>query len=171
MNQSLPVRKRPSRNSVADWPGDTRSVILFVTIATEGRIPILDNAGAVASLRQAWQRCGNWRVGRWMAMPDHVHFFCEPGLRPIPDLQHWLAAVKSWTSRTFPPNLRPVATVRATGRGRLFQMHAWDTQIRSGSHYTEKWAYMLQNPVRKALVSRWEDWPWQGEENHLLWHD
>ena len=167
----LPSRKRPSRNSVVDWPGDFRSVVLFVTMVTENRMPILDNAEAVAALEGAWRRFGNWRVGRWIAMPDHVHFFCAPGIWPIPDLQRWLSAVKSWTARTFPPDAKAMAISRGTGRGRIFQMHAWDTQIRSGAHYSEKWEYMLRNPVRKGLVERWEDWPWQGEIHRLFWHD
>ena len=168
---ALPSRKRPSRNSVAEWPGDFRSVILFVTIATEGRMPILDNAGAVAALTKAWRQFGNWRVGRWVVMPDHVHFFCAPAVFPTPDLQRWLSAVKSWTSREFPPELKERVFSRPNGRRRIFQMHVWDTQIRSDAHYSEKWEYTLRNPARKGFVARWEDWPWQGEENRLDWHD
>ena len=50
-----------------------------------------------------------------------------------------------------------------------WQSDCWDTQMRSQQHYHEKWEYMRQNPVRKGLVNRVEDWPWQGEMNVLRW--
>jgi len=50
-----------------------------------------------------------------------------------------------------------------------WQSDCWDTQIRSGTHYHEKWEYVRLNPVRKELVEESDDWPWQGELNVLRW--
>ena len=53
----------------------------------------------------------------------------------------------------------------------IFQRAQWDTQLRSGSDYEGKWIYVRNNPVRKGIVKRAEDWPYQGELNVLEWHD
>lgn len=53
----------------------------------------------------------------------------------------------------------------------LFQRDCWDTQLRKGERYSEKWEYVRYNPVRKGLAGTPDDWPWQGELNVLSWHD
>lgn len=50
-----------------------------------------------------------------------------------------------------------------------WQSDCWDTQVRSGTHYAEKWEYVRNNPMRAGLVNTPEDWPWQGEINVLRW--
>ena len=50
-----------------------------------------------------------------------------------------------------------------------WQTDCWDTQLRSAEHYHERWEYVRLNPVRKELVNRVEDWPWQGELDVLRW--
>ena len=53
----------------------------------------------------------------------------------------------------------------------IFQRDQWDTQLRTGESYASKWEYVRNNPVRKCLVARADDWPYQGELNILQWHD
>jgi putative transposase len=48
-----------------------------------------------------------------------------------------------------------------------WQSDCWDTQMRSGEHYREKWEYVRLHPVRKDLVQSPDDWPWQGVLNAL----
>ena len=50
-----------------------------------------------------------------------------------------------------------------------WQSDCWDTQMRNPEHYHEKWEYVRQNPARKGLINRAEDWPWQGQLNVLSW--
>jgi putative transposase len=45
----------------------------------------------------------------------------------------------------------------------------WDTQLRRQAHYNEKWEFVRENPVRAGLVHDPDDWPYQGELNHLWW--
>ena len=65
------------------------------------------------------------------------------------------------------------AVVKSTGTGAdyLWGKNFWDTQLRRGDSYAIKWEYVRGNPVRHGLVSRAEDWPYQGEVNLLGWHD
>jgi len=51
----------------------------------------------------------------------------------------------------------------------IWQRDFWDTQLRKGENYDEKWQYVLENPVRAGLVKHSEDWPYQGELNVLEW--
>ena len=49
----------------------------------------------------------------------------------------------------------------------IWQKSFWDTQLRQGESYAEKWEYVRQNPVRKGYVSDPESWAYQGELNEL----
>ena len=45
----------------------------------------------------------------------------------------------------------------------------WDTRLRRSESYAEKWGYIRENPMRKGLVTKPEDWPYQGMMNILRW--
>jgi hypothetical protein len=49
------------------------------------------------------------------------------------------------------------------------QSHHWDTRLRRGENYSEKWEYVRQNPVRAGLVADADQWPYQGELSILPW--
>src|SRR4051812_8315470 len=44
-----------------------------------------------------------------------------------------------------------------------WQKGFFDHVMRSQESYSEKWLYVAENPVRKNLAARPEDWPYQGE--------
>jgi hypothetical protein len=44
-----------------------------------------------------------------------------------------------------------------------WQKGFFDHVMRSEESYLEKWVYVAENPVRKKLAARQEDWPFQGE--------
>ena len=43
------------------------------------------------------------------------------------------------------------------------------SDLRGHESYAEKWAYVLQNPVRAGLVKNAGDWPYAGEITELHW--
>ena len=134
-------------------------MIVFLTVVTKNRKPILADDDAHATILEAWQVATKWLVGRYIVMPDHVHLFCAPGTQISEPLPLWAAFWKSESARTWPrPEESPI-----------WQRHFWDTQLRRGESYDQKWEYVLANPVRAGLVSRVEDWPYQGELNELRW--
>ena len=53
----------------------------------------------------------------------------------------------------------------------IWQKDFFDRQLRRGESYSEKWAYVFNNPARASLVQAAEDWPHQGELNSLAWHE
>jgi hypothetical protein len=49
--------------------------LLFVTCAVRERRKILDQPLAHAAIVEAWKVAAAWQVGKYMIMPDHIHFF------------------------------------------------------------------------------------------------
>ena len=45
----------------------------------------------------------------------------------------------------------------------------WDTRLRRGENYEQKWRYLQENPVREGLVGDSVDWPYQGMLHVLQW--
>jgi REP element-mobilizing transposase RayT len=136
-----------------------RAPIYFVTACTHERQPLLANAEAHAAFltfaRAAYGR--GVAVGRYVLMPDHLHLF----VRFAPDalaLSDWMKSLKNFLSKL----------CREQGKAAPhWQKGFFDHIIRSEESYSEKWAYVMENPVRKKLVARAEDWPYAGEV-HVL---
>ena len=184
----FPTRHHPSTNSVRTI--GFRSTILFVTVCTEGRMQILANRDMASLIVSAWADAGKWIVGQYVIMPDHVHFFCSPATCPPYDFHKWIRYWKRLTTQAAarmcaargdarPPVCAargdarpPVCAARGDARPpRLWQSGCWDTQIRTGRQYEEKWEYVRNNPVRRGIVATPADWPYQGRMNVLEWHD
>jgi putative transposase len=54
--------------------------------------------------------------------------------------------------------------------GWKWQTRLFHTRMRSDSHYQEKLEYIRDNPLKRGLVSRVEDWPWRGEIHDITHH-
>ncbi len=115
---SLPQRRHPSRNSVMTYH-DNRSILLYVTVVTEKRNAILADKVAHDCIVAAWKAVTDWRVGRYVIMPDHIHFFCAPATYPPPDFHRWMTRWKAQVSRTFPLGLRVGACDCPSAHGRV----------------------------------------------------
>jgi putative transposase len=134
-------------------------IIIFVTVCTKDRKSILATSLVSDLLLNAWTTDPSWLVGRYVIMPDHIHLFCSPAILPVQSLGKWIRFWKSHVTRnSTDPKGFPV-----------WQRHFWDTQLRRGESYEEKWQYVVENPVRAGLAKRSEDWPYQGELNILAW--
>ena len=134
----------------------------------------------VAMIVSAWADADKWVVGQYVIMPDHIHFFCSPATCPPYDFHKWMAYWKRLTTQAAATQVaargdaRPpgVVTARVDARPpKLWQSGCWDTQLRTGNQYKEKWEYVRNNPVRKGLVTNADDWPYQGRMNVLEWHE
>jgi putative transposase len=150
-------RKHPTHQPVHE--AFNAPIIIFLTVITKDRKPVLADTDAHMSVLHAWRAAKTWLVGRYVIMPDHVHLFCAPAtLLPEPLIKwasYWKSeAARKWSRRDETP---------------IWQRHFWDTQLRRGENYEKKWEYVVANPVRAGLVSRIEDWPYQGELNELRW--
>jgi putative transposase len=135
-----------------------RSIIVFVTACSAKRRKIFASATVHQAILAAWLEASTWLVGRYVLLPDHIHFFCAPNGVDAPSLERWM---RFWKSR---------ATARIGKRGaQVWQPDHWDRQLRRGESYDEKWEYVRNNPVRHGYVKNVDDWPYQGVLNELRW--
>jgi putative transposase len=98
-----------------------------------------------------------WTIGRFVVMPDHLHFFfCVSNETPdASSFSRFMAGFKQWTAK---------GILRATGAAPPFwQKEFFDHILRSDESYESKWLYVRENPVRAGLVSSADDWPYAGE--------
>src|SRR5262249_6933249 len=103
-----------------------------------------------------------WIVGRYVIMPDHVHFFCSPETSSK-SLSDFVGCWKGWTSRRAGKVLRPRSATSATRSPRFWQSAFFDHVLRSNESYDQEWNYVFDNPVRAGLVSSATDWKYAGE--------
>jgi len=114
----LPQRRHPSRNSVMTYH-DNRSILMYVTVVTEKRKAILADKAVHDCIVAAWKATEDWLVGRYVIMPDHIHFFCAPATYPPLDFHRWMKRWKAQVSRTFPIGLRMGACDCPSAHGRV----------------------------------------------------
>ncbi len=162
--KDLPPNSRDTDDTAVGPPAGRRSpvhqpvfersgvaALVFLTVCTKDRKEILAAPDVQEHLVHAWQEASSWLVGRYVLMPDHLHLFCAPAeTHPRPLLQ-WVSFWKSRSAQHWPrPNEKPV-----------WQRHFWDTQLRPGQSYDQKWDYVVANPVRGLLVERAEECPFE----------
>jgi len=163
------------------------SPFYFVTACTDQRRLVLAATAVADILTDEWRtahKSHGWLVGRYVIMPDHVHFFCaaQPNAKT---LSVFIGAWKEWTSKRIARELGPSAVAAGADRGfaagtihdnprspraattRLWQREFFDHVLRSEESYAQKWEYVRQNPVRAGLTTRADDWPFQGEIHPL----
>jgi putative transposase len=157
-----------------------------------GRRAILETKEIATILTDEWRAARTrhgWAIGRYVIMPDHVHFFCRAELRakalPL-FMQRW----KEWTSkrivreatvagigdpdakrnqcRSRRLRLQGIGDPRLKSSGNLWQEEFFDHVLRSSESYSQKWDYVKENPVRAGLVKSSDEWPWQGEIESLM---
>jgi putative transposase len=159
--------------------------IILLTITTEKRAPWLTNEPARRLLHQTWSEATAWLVGDYLLMPDHLHLFCAPRdlhftietwmaywKREFTMKQKRLARISAKRDRLLaPPTEDRQVAGRSSGPEWRFQPRGWHHRLRDGDSYSEKWLYVQENPVRRGLVKRMEDWPFKGRVFDLIWSE
>jgi putative transposase len=157
-NTNEPPQRKTPVHLPAREPANGAAIV-FLTICTHGKRPILAQPDIHDLLRDVWIHANHWLVGRYVIMPDHIHLFCSPGSLDGSSLTRWVQFWKSAASRRWP----------RTEEQPIWQKSCWDTQMRAGEQYSVKWDYVRHNPVRAGLCQTPDEWPFQGELNVLPW--
>ena len=132
----------------------THNPLFFITFCTQQRRKLLASdtmhAAFVSFGTRAYSE-QNVAVGRYVIMPDHVHFFVR---RPDDlELGRWVGMVKQTLAKQIAP----------AGVLPIWQRGFFDHVLRNDESYAQKWNYVRENPVRAGLVTNAEDWPYSGE--------
>jgi putative transposase len=129
---------------------------VLLTVCTENRLPWLAQSGAQRVLRQIWKdEATAWLVSDYVLMPDHLHLFCAPCDLKF-TIEKWMAFWKDRFAKAH----------RESGR---FQTGGFHHRLRDDENYAEKWQYARENPVRRGLVSKADDWPFWGRVHEIHW--
>ena len=129
----------------------------FITVCVAGRRSLLASDAVHAVLREEWTQMRarhGWAIGRYVVMPDHVHFMTSPENEAGKRLSVAVGRWKEWTSKR-------LARERALAAP-LWQAEFFDHVLRSDESRAAKWSYIAQNPVRAGLVAQAEEWPFAG---------
>ena len=150
-----PNRKHPAHHPPIEQVN--RAPIIFLTVCTHKRQKILANDTMHEALKTAWRTAGDWIVGRYIMMPDHIHLFCSPATKESVNIAQWVSYWKRLVSQQLKNNQR------------IWQRDCWDIQLRNHETYSAKWSYVKNNPVRAGLTENPDAWIYQGTLNHLPW--
>jgi len=137
--------------------------VFFITCCVHGRSPRLANTTAARVLLDGWNAAlevHGWAVGRYVVMPDHVHFFASPCADTAQTVSAFVGGWKSWTWKE----------IRARADASFeWQREFFDHLLRSAESYGQKWEYVRANSVRSGLANSPDEWPYQGEIHTLEW--
>lgn len=89
-------------------------------------------------------------------MPDHLHVLLSLG-QPGRPLSRWVGDFKRWVDREL--RMRGGLELR-------WQPNFFERVVRDDKELSTIAEYILLNPVRQGLVSRWQDYTWCGS---LVW--
>ena len=153
----LPVRKK-IRLSPSAY---RQSHAFFVTIGTYQRYPwfhlhpVLADSG-VELLHHLGARRGTMLYA-WCFMPDHLHLLVQD--KDVVDF-----------IRLFKGQMTPKAFARQPGR-RLWQRSFYDHALRKEETLPQLARYILENPVRAAIVENPGEYAWSGSEVWPNWRE
>lgn len=138
---------KPLPHNIPNWV-DPQKEVYFITINCRERYrnqlatPNISNA-IFETIRHR-QENYLWWPHIWLLMPDHLHTLLSfpPSNKKIRSI---ISKWKEWTAKQI---------------GIIWQSDFFEHRLRRDESRREKADYILQNPVRKGLVARPEDWPY-----------
>ena len=128
---------------------------LFITFCKLGREPFPAEARSAILKHCLHDHGKRYELHAAVVMPEHVHLL----LTPLRDEQGWphglpaiLKLIKGCSART--------VNKLGSGSGPVWQEESFDHVLRSSENFTEKLEYIRQNPVRRLLDPRSEEYLW-----------
>ena len=126
-------------------------VFHFITFSCYGREPLLARRDGYSVFEEALEQVRqrhDFVVAGYVLMPEHVHLLVnEP---PEVSLATAIQVLKQTTSKRLKLSEEEQFWLR-----RYYDFNVWTDEKR-----IEKLRYMHQNPIRRGLADKPEDWPW-----------
>lgn len=154
--------KQRKQIHLKDFDYSSSDYIFFITICTADKQPYFaDPKISKIVIDELEHRRTNQEIKLfcYCIMPDHLHllislnenYIRKEGAFGERTLQDWVSAFKRYTSRIS----GQVCDIKP-----LWQQNFYDHVIRKDESLLEICSYILNNPVRKGMVSNWEEYPY-----------
>jgi len=118
----------------------------FITICTRpkhlNQLCLPERSDLILQSAEEYHRLHRWQCALILLMPDHLHALIQ-----VPERLKISKVIASWKSYL------------AKNLGIRWHHGFFDHRIRRSESLTEKWNYIVMNPVRAGFVTQPEDWP------------
>jgi len=141
-------RRRLPHYQKADRP-------LFVTFRKNDRNPFPPEARDLLLQHCLYDHGKRYELHAAVVMPDHVHLL----LTPLRDEEGWPYALPSILKLLKGTSARSINRLLGSC-GPVWQEESFDHALRSQESLEQKLEYLRQNPVRRGLAAKPEDYPW-----------
>ena len=150
----------PDRLHLRRLENTKRQPLIFITICALNRNECLILPAVYSAIEECLKKSESmygWETGKFVVMPDHIHFFCRPKEESV-SLSVFVGRFKSWTQK---------AAKESGCCARLWHKEFFDHILRNRESYSKKWEYVQMNPVRAGLCRKPEEWKYQGEISRI----
>jgi REP element-mobilizing transposase RayT len=127
--------------------------VLFVTFCKANRIPFTTEARNAILQHCLHDNAKRYNLHAAVVMPDHVHVL----LTPLRDEKAWPYSLPTILKLLKGTSARSVNKPLGSS-GPVWQEESFDHVLRSQESFEKKLEYLRQNPVRRGLVERPEDY-------------
>ncbi|MBI5695550.1 MAG: transposase [Nitrospirae bacterium] len=134
----------------------------FVTICCHEARPVFLDKEVADSVQRELEFRNNVDTAAiycYTLMPNHLHMIVSLQKAYEGNLPKWVSAFKSFTSKT---------VKKEFGIERLWQTNFYEHVVRNDESLDEIIDYVLNNPVRKGIVGRWEEYPYSRVFRELI---
>jgi REP element-mobilizing transposase RayT len=152
-DSSILARKYEYRRRLPHYQKPGRAS--FVTFCKLIRDPFPDAARDLILAHCVHDHGRRFELQAAVVMPDHVHL----RLTPLPDEHGWPHPLSAILKLIKGISARSVNQLLGAS-GPVWQEESFDHTLRSEESFQEKLEYIRQNPVRRGLVGRPEDYRW-----------
>lgn len=145
------MRERKHRLSVEFYCG---KIVVAFTVCITDRKPIFNKTGVFNTLSQILLQSLNrlkCDAYVYLFMPDHCHFLIQ-GNSDDSNLLSFMKDFKQQSGYWFYKNISDVS----------WQKDFYDHILRKNEDINKQVSYILENPIRKGLVSNWKEYPFKG---------
>jgi putative transposase len=146
-------RKYEYRRMLPHYQKAGRTV--FITFGKANGIAFTPEAKDAILLHCLHDHNKRYELRAAVVMPDHVHLL----LSPLRDEKGWPYSLPTILKLLKGTSARSVNKLLTSG-GPVWQEESFDHVLRSQESFEEKLKYLRQNPVRRGLVKKPEDYKW-----------
>jgi len=128
---------------------------LFITFCKGNRTPFASEARDAILQHCLHDNGKRYDLHAAVVMPDHLHLL----LTPLRDEKGWPYSLPTILKLLKGTSARTVNKLSGS-HGPVWQEESFDHVLRSQQSFEKKLEYLRQNPIRRGLVNRPEDYRW-----------